>query len=106
MGFAFKENCIDIRNTGVINIVKCLKNKKCSVHVYDPIVDNNECIKEYNLKLIDFPYHRKYDSVIIAVSHKIFKIMGIKEIKKFGKKNCLIFDLKALFSKKEIDISL
>ena len=69
MGFSFKENCQDIRNTRVIDIFKSLKRKKCLVDIYDPLVNKEECLKDYKVRLIDYPKYSKYDSIIITVSH-------------------------------------
>lgn len=91
MGFSFKENCQDIRNSRVVDIVNILKNRNCIVDIYDPLVNKKECFKDYKIKLIDYPKYSKYDAVIIAVSHNKFKKIGIREIKRFGKKNCIIF---------------
>ena len=106
MGFSFKENCNDIRNTKIIDMYNSLNKKKCLVEIFDPIVNKNDCLKEYNIKLINYPKYNKYDSIIIAVAHNYFTKLKIKEIKKFGKKECIIFDLKGIFNKKDIDLSL
>ena len=107
MGFAFKENCSDIRNTKVIDIIKFLTHKKVKVDVYDPMIDPDIAKKMYNINLIKKPKLNNYDSIIIAVSHSYFKKIGINKIKKYGKTKSLIFDLKNLFNKhKMVDISL
>ena len=82
MGFSFKENCQDIRNSKVVDIVKSLKNKKLLVDIYDPLVDKLDCINEYKIKLFDYPKNSNYDSIIIAVSHNKFKRLGINKIRK------------------------
>ena len=107
MGFAFKENCSDIRNTKVIDIIKFLTHKKVKVDVYDPMIDPDIAKKMYNINLIKKPKLNNYDSIMIAVSHSYFKKIGINKIKKYGKAKSLIFDLKNLFNKhKMVDITL
>jgi len=106
MGFSFKENCQDIRNTRVIDIVHSLKRRNCLVDVYDPLVNKRECLKNYKVRLIDYPKYSKYDSIILAVSHSKFKKIGISKIRKFGKKNSIIFDIKGLFNKKYTNLTL
>ena len=106
MGFSFKENCQDIRNTRVIDIVHSLKRRNCLVDVYDPLVNKRECLKNYKVRLIDYPKYSKYDSIILAVSHSKFKKIGISKIRKFGKKNSIIFDIKSFFNKKYTNLTL
>tara|TARA_Y100000590_G_scaffold423943_1_gene530309 strand:- start:1644 stop:2915 length:1272 start_codon:yes stop_codon:yes gene_type:complete len=106
MGFSFKENCKDVRNTRIIDIYNYLKNKKCKVDVYDPIANENDIFSTYKLKLTKKLKYNNYNSIIIAVSHNIFKKIGINKIKKLGKKNSIIFDIKSLFAKKDTDITL
>jgi len=106
MGFSFKENCQDIRNTRVIDIITKLKTKKCLIDIYDPLINSKDCMNEYSLKVIKYPYLSKYDSIIIAVAHNVFKRLGLNRIKKFGKKKCIIFDVKNIFDNKNVDITL
>ena len=106
MGLSFKENCRDIRNSQVIKIIDELKKCSVKVDVYDPIVNESDSIKEYNLKLIKKLKNNLYDGIIIAVSHKKFKDLGIKKIKMLCKKNGIIFDVKSMFKKQEVDLSL
>ena len=103
MGFAFKENCTDIRNTRVIDIVRELKEHRCNVDVYDPWVDSSDVSNEYGIKMIKQPVKAKYQAIILAVSHKEFYDQGINEIRKYGDKEHLIFDVKYIFSKEETD---
>jgi UDP-N-acetyl-D-galactosamine dehydrogenase len=103
MGFAFKENCTDIRNTRVIDIVRELEEHRCNVDVYDPWVDSSDVSNEYGIKMIKQPVKAKYQAIILAVSHKEFYDQGINEIRKYGDKEHLIFDVKYIFSKEETD---
>jgi UDP-N-acetyl-D-galactosamine dehydrogenase len=106
LGLAFKENCPDLRNTKVIDIIKELINHGVNVDCYDPCVDQDEAKKEYGISLIEDPKKDYYDAIIIAVAHNEFKKMGISNIRKLGKNNQLIYDLKYLFSAEETDLRL
>ena len=106
MGLAFKENCPDIRNTRVIDIVEKLKEKKANVDVHDPWVNTEEAKAEYGIELVELPKSGQYDAIIIAVSHHQYKEQGVKLIKSFGKKNHVLFDVKYLFKAEESDIRL
>ena len=103
MGLAFKENCPDIRNTKVVDLIKELNNFNCNVDVYDPWVDKLEAMNEYNIKLINVPAKGKYDAIVIAVAHDKFKNYSPNEIKDFGKDNHVIYDIKYLFSADHVD---
>ena len=103
MGLAFKENCPDIRNTKVVDLIKELINYKCSVDVYDPWVDKLEAMNEYNIELINNPSKGKYDAIVLAVAHDRFKDYSPNEIKDFGKDNHVIYDIKYLLSADHVD---
>ena len=98
MGLTFKENCPDIRNTRVIDLVKGFEGYNCNVDVYDPWVEAKVAKKEYKIDLINAPKVRKYDAIVIAVAHDKFKSLGINKIKSFGKDNNIIYDIKYLFN--------
>ena len=103
MGLAFKENCPDIRNTRVVDIIAKFKENKCNVDIYDPWVDTNKAINEYGLKLLDYPKSRNYDAIIIAVSHNTFKDIPINKILSFSKKKHILYDIKSILNIKEVD---
>ena len=103
MGLTFKENCPDIRNTQVIDLVKEFDYFKCDIDIYDPWVDKVEALQEYNIKPIDLPEQNKYDAILIAVLHEEFKRLSLKEIKKFGKNNYVLYDIKYLLNENEVD---
>ncbi len=105
MGLTFKENCPDLRNTRVIDVISTLQNNGATVDVHDPWVDTQEAQNEYGLNLIS-PKSDQYDAIIIAVAHDDFKDMGISEIREFGTKNHIVFDLKSMFPKETVDIRL
>ena len=107
MGLTFKENCADIRNSGVKGIIKTLQELNCDVDLYDPFVERKEIKKIYNLyPLCKLNKKIYYDGVIVAVAHDYFKKMGVKAIKKLCKKNHIIYDLKYLFTKDETNLRL
>ena len=103
LGLSFKEDCPDIRNTKVVDIVNELIDYKCNVSVYDPWVSRLEAKKEYGIDLIKKVEVNQYDGIIIAVAHKQFKKLGIKKIKSYGKPNHVLYDLKYLFSAEQVD---
>ena len=101
MGLSFKENCSDIRNSKVFDLIKDFKNLNIDVSCYDPVVDNKEVEIKYNLKpLKRIKNSERYDFIVLAVKHKIFKKME-NSIDKNLKKNGFIFDIKSFFKKKE-----
>ncbi len=106
LGLSFKEDCPDIRNTKVIDIVNELHDYKCEVDVFDPWVDHNEAKNEYGISLLEDINSNYYDGIILAVSHRHFKKMGIKKIRSFGKEKHVIYDLKYLFSSHQVDMRL
>ena len=103
LGLAFKENCPDIRNTKVIDIVNELNEYHCKVTVYDPWVDRLEAKNEYGIKLLDDTKSELYDAIVIAVAHKEFKQMGIDKIRALGKPKHVVYDLKYLFPASQVD---
>jgi UDP-N-acetyl-D-galactosamine dehydrogenase len=106
MGFTFKENCPDIRNTKVIDIYNELKKYKISVDIWDPWCNENEALKEYNIEIVKSPKQGNYDGIVIAVSHNEFKLLGIDQVRKYGKDLSIVYDLKYLFPKKSVDLRL
>jgi len=106
LGFTFKENCKDSRNTKVIDIYYELIKLKCKVDVFDPIANKEEVSKLYNLRLLNKINDNNYDGIIIAVSHKYFIKIGIQKIRNLLKKNGVIFDVKSIFNKDKTDIRL
>ena len=106
MGLSFKENCPDIRNTRVIDILKRLEEKNVKVDVYDPWVNSEEAKDEYGIEIIESPNIKMYDGIIIAVAHNQFKEKGIASIRSFGKENHVLYDIKYLFKSDESDLRL
>ena len=106
MGLTFKENCTDIRNSGIKNVVSELKKFKCKIELQDPWADEEEIKKTYKLNPITKLNQNTYDSILLGVAHTKYKKMGFKFISKLCKKNHVIYDLKYLFPKNKIDLRL
>ena len=103
MGFGFKENCPDIRNTRVVDIIKELSDYDVNVDIYDPWVDSSESEHEYGMSMTENLSNDSYDAVIVAVAHDKFKDMGIDAIKQLGKENSVVYDVKYLFQSSDVD---
>lgn len=106
MGLTFKENCPDLRNTKVTDIIHELKEYNINVDVTDPWCSSAEAESEYNLSLNQTPEEGKYDAIILAVAHTEFKDLGIDNIKALGKVNHVLYDLKYLLDKNKVDMRL
>ena len=106
LGLSFKENCPDIRNTKIIDIVNELKEYHMDVDVYDPWVDASEAEHEYAITPVQSVKANTYDAVILAVAHNQFKEMGVTEIRALGKTNHVLYDLKYVLETAESDIRL
>lgn len=106
LGLSFKENCPDIRNTKIIDIVTELKEYQTQVDVYDPWVDCAEAEHEYGITPVQSVEKNTYDAVILAVAHEQFKEMGAAAIRALGKNNHVLYDLKYVLSQAESDIRL
>ena len=106
LGLSFKENCPDIRNTKIIDIVHELKEYHMEVDVYDPWVDASEAEHEYAITPVQSVKTDTYDAVILAVAHNQFKEMGVTEIRALGKANHVLYDLKYVLETAESDIRL
>ena len=95
LGFAFKENCEDIRNTKVIDIIKCFAQYKSKIDIYDPMVDQDQLKKMYKLEKINKLKKNFYDIVIYSVPHKKIHSIGSKKLIQCAKKNKIFFDVKS-----------
>ena len=103
MGLTFKENCPDIRNTRVIDVIQELGNYSATVDVWDPWVNADEVRAEYGIDVIDTPAEGDYDAVILAVSHRQFQEMGAERIRALGKANHVLYEVKYLFPADQVD---
>ena len=103
MGLAFKENCPDIRNTKVVDLIKAFEDLTCNVDVYDPWVNQDVALNEYEIELIKEPTKGRYDAIVLAVAHDTFKDFSSNQIKAFGKDIHVIYDIKYLLSSENVD---
>ena len=103
MGLTFKEDCPDIRNTRVVDVIQELSGFHCNVDVYEPWIDKQESIRDYEITLVEQLEPGKYDAVIIAVAHHQFKSMGITAIRALGKKNHVLYDIKYILPTENVD---
>ena len=106
LGLTFKENCPDIRNTKVIDIIFELSDYDVECEVYDPWADIEEANSVYDVRLIEEPIQGTYDAVIVAVAHDQFKQMPLEELKGLTKNNGVIYDLKSLLPPEHTDLRL
>src|SRR5690606_31371236 len=106
MGLAFKENCPDLRNTRVVDIVAELGSYHANVHIYDPWVDAEEAREEYGLEMIEKPTPEFYDAIIVCVGHNEFREMGVEAIRALGKDKHVLFDVKHILPKDRVDARL
>jgi len=103
MGLTFKENCPDVRNTRIIDMVREFRSLNANVDVHDPWVDPDEAYREYGIELVEDLPQGKYDAVIIAVAHEQFREMGIEKIRKLCKMEHVIYDIKYTLPRDMVD---
>ncbi|MDQ3228443.1 MAG: Vi polysaccharide biosynthesis UDP-N-acetylglucosamine C-6 dehydrogenase TviB, partial [Pseudomonadota bacterium] len=103
LGLAFKENCPDLRNTRVVDIVQALKSYSAHVDVCDPWVDAGAAQHEYRLSLVGKPAHGDYDAVIVAVSHDEFRQLGAEGVRAYGKPESIVYDVKYILPRDAVD---
>ena len=103
LGLAFKENCPDLRNTRVVDIVEALNGYNAQVDVYDPWVDPAAAMHEYDINLIGEPQAGQYDAVIVAVGHRQFAEIGSVGIRAFGKPASVLYDVKYVLPRDAVD---
>ncbi len=103
LGFTFKENCPDLRNTRVIDIIEEFNDYHASVDVYDPWVNADELEHEYGIRPVDRLENGQYDAIVLAVAHDQFKAMGIDAIHALGKEQHILFDVKNILPAERVD---
>jgi UDP-N-acetyl-D-galactosamine dehydrogenase len=103
LGLAFKENCPDLRNSKVMDVLNELRRFDAKVDVYDPWVDSDAAYHEYGLRPIKTPKPASYDAVVLAVGHDEFKTMGVRKIRGLAKKVHVLYDVKYLFGPEQTD---
>jgi UDP-N-acetyl-D-glucosamine/UDP-N-acetyl-D-galactosamine dehydrogenase len=103
LGLAFKENCPDLRNSKVMDVLNELQRFDAKVDVYDPWVDAGAAYREYGLHPIKTPKTAAYDAIVLAVNHDEFKAMGARKIRRFAKKVHVLYDVKYMFTHDQTD---
>ena len=103
LGLAFKENCPDLRNTRIVDLVHALTEYNASVDIYDPWVDKSQVLDEYGLQPIDAPHSSHYDAIILAVAHDQFRQMGAEGVHALGKPAHILYDIKSIFPREQVD---
>ena len=103
MGLTFKENCPDLRNTRVVDLVAEFENFNCNVDVFDPWINKEEAKHEYGISPIDQPQKNQYDAIVLAVAHNEFIELGVDEIRSFGKPEHVLYDVKYILSADVVD---
>jgi len=103
LGLAFKENCPDLRNTRVVDVVAEFKAYHANVEVYDPWVSAIEAQHEYGLDLVEKLEPGRYDAIVLAVAHKQFADLGADGIRALGKPGCVLFDVKQALPRDKVD---
>lgn len=106
MGLTFKEDCSDIRNTKVIDVILELGEYGVEVDVYDPLVDKDKAFMEFGIKMLDEPKGNSYDGVVLAVPHQIFNSPSLEDIRSFLKPKGVVFDLKSVLERSLADLRL
>jgi UDP-N-acetyl-D-galactosamine dehydrogenase len=103
LGLTFKENCPDLRNTRVVEIVRELEATHAQVDVHDPWVDPAEARQKLGIQPIDAPAAGRYDAIVLAVAHQTFLDAGDAGIRRYGRENCVVFDIKSLLPPAAVD---
>lgn len=106
LGLTFKENCPDLRNTRVIDIIQELKQYDVQVDVYDPWVDAEAAQREYGITPVDSPAQNTYDGIVVAVAHREFATLGAEGVRKLGRDEHVLYDLKYVFASSDSDLRL
>jgi len=103
MGLTFKENCPDLRNSRVVDLIQEFEDLNCNIDVFDPWVDKKEAQIECNILPIDNPISGKYDAILLTVAHDEFKQLSVQQIKELGKSKHVLYDVKCLLEAHDVD---
>ena len=103
MGLAFKEDCPDIRNTRVIDVVTELESFGSTVDVHDPFVDKDQVAEEYGIQLTESITSDRYDAIVLAVGHSQFKELSKDVLDLYGKKTYVLYDIKYVLESEQVD---
>ncbi|WP_253273112.1 Vi polysaccharide biosynthesis UDP-N-acetylglucosamine C-6 dehydrogenase TviB [Halomonas sp. PR-M31] len=106
LGLTFKENCPDLRNTRVVDIIKELEDYSITMDVYDPLASKDEAVQEYGIRPVDKPGKGSYDAIILAVGHREFCDLGAQQLRAWGKPIHVLYDLKYALPRGEADLRL
>lgn len=106
LGLTFKENCPDLRNTRVVDVVAELRDYGVQVDVHDPWADALEARSEYGLELIETPAPGSYDGIVLAVAHDAFRAAGAARLRSYGQRDAVFCDLKSVFDRDDSDMRL
>ena len=106
LGITFKENCPDLRNTRVIDIIQEFQSYHAKVDVYDPWADKAQAQETYQIDLIEQPLTGHYDAVVLAVPHDEFRKLSPAQLREFGKESCIIYDVKSIYPRDSVDARL
>ncbi len=106
LGLTFKENCPDLRNTRVVDIIAELSEYNTNVDIYDPWICPEEAKHEYNVDVLTDKPNKQYDAVIVAVAHDQFKAMTVEEYQALTKQDSVIYDLKYVLDSSVSDLRL
>ena len=104
LGLTFKENCPDLRNTRVIDLIRELREYGADVDVHDPWVDPDEALREFDLNMVKAPTKGTYDAVVLAVAHSEFKQSGAAQLHGLGRSTHVFYDIKSVFEQHESDL--
>ncbi|WP_282096365.1 nucleotide sugar dehydrogenase [Epibacterium ulvae] len=106
LGLTFKENCPDLRNTGVLHLIRELQDYGLNVDVHDPYANPQDALREYDLTLCSDPAQGRYDAVVLAVAHEDYRSQGAATLRAYGRKTHVFYDLKSAFGPEESDMRL
>lgn len=106
LGLTFKENCPDLRNSRVVDVVRELQDYGIQVDVHDPWTNANEALHEYGLNIMETPQDGGYDGIVLAVAHDRFKAIGASAMRRFGRAEHVLYDLKNSLTSDESDLRL
>jgi UDP-N-acetyl-D-galactosamine dehydrogenase len=106
LGLTFKEDCPDLRNTRVVDVITELQEFGVLVDVHDPIADPDEARREYSLDLIAEPQTGTYEGIVLAVAHEAYRNAGANTIRAYGRNESVFYDVKSVFAKDESDLRL
>ena len=103
LGLAFKENCPDMRNSKIFDLIDKFEEHHCHIDIYDPWVDDLVAEREYGITLKNNPSIGKYDAIVLSVNHDQFQKMTLEELKSYGKENHVLYDIKYLLQEDQVD---